>query len=266
MVDDEQLTLGTADGELLTADSEVPDLGMMYAGRPALAGLNVVPSPELPESFAGQGQFADELDEAGVVGIGPDGLAEAGDQPGGGLVPVLIPASMATSSRRNPATRRTPPAGRPTLSGWTSSRRARKNLRVGGGDDGHSPEPGSIAEPFTVLAELQQEGLIKHLGISTVSAGQVAEAQSIAPIVCVQNLYNLAHRDDDDLIDSLAAQGIAYVPYFPLGGFSPLQSDTLESVAARLNTTPMAVALAWLLQRSPDPPAHPRYLIRRASA
>ena len=126
------------------------------------------------------------------------------------------------------------------------------NLRVGGGDDGHSPEPGSIAEPFTVLAELQQEGLIKHLGISTVSAEQVAEAQSIAPIVCVQNLYNLAHRDDDDLIDSLAAQGIAYVPYFPLGGFSPLQSDTLESVAARLNTTAMAVALAWLLQRSPN--------------
>jgi aryl-alcohol dehydrogenase-like predicted oxidoreductase len=123
------------------------------------------------------------------------------------------------------------------------------NLRVGGFD---SPEPGSIAEPFTVLAELQQEGLIEHLGVSTVSAEQVAEAQSIAPIVCVQNFYNLAHRDDDDLIDSLAAQGIAYVPYFPLGGFSPLQSDTLESVATRLDATPMAVALAWLLQRSPN--------------
>jgi pyridoxine 4-dehydrogenase len=123
------------------------------------------------------------------------------------------------------------------------------NLRVGGLD---TPEPGSIAEPFTALAELQQEGLIKHLGISTVSAEQVAEAQSIAPVVCVQNFYNLAHRDDDDLIDSLAAQGIAYVPYFPLGGFSPLQSDTLESVAGRLNTTPMAVALAWLLHRSPN--------------
>ena len=123
------------------------------------------------------------------------------------------------------------------------------NLRVGGFD---SPEPGSIAEPFTVLAELQQEGLIERLGVSTVSAEQVAEAQSIAPIVCVQNFYNLAHRDDDDLIDSLAAQGIAYVPYFPLGGFSPLQSDTLESVATRLDATPMAVALAWLLQRSPN--------------
>ena len=121
------------------------------------------------------------------------------------------------------------------------------NLRVGGFD---SPTPGSIAEPFTALAQLQQEGLIKHLGISTVSAEQVAEAQSIAPIVCVQNLYNLAHRDDDDLIDSLAAQGIAYVPYFPLGGFSPLQSDTLTSVATHLGATPMAVALAWLLQRS----------------
>ncbi|MGO9959051.1 MAG: aldo/keto reductase family oxidoreductase [Solirubrobacteraceae bacterium] len=123
------------------------------------------------------------------------------------------------------------------------------NLRVGGFD---SPEPGSIAEPFTAVAQLQQEGLIKHLGVSTVSAEQVAEAQSIAPIVCVQNFYNVAHRDDDDLIDSLAAQGIAYVPYFPLGGFSPLQSNTLQSAAARLDTTPMAVALAWLLQRSPN--------------
>ena len=126
------------------------------------------------------------------------------------------------------------------------------NLRVGGGSDGHSPVPGSIAEPFSALVQLQQEGLIKHLGISTATAEQVAEAQSIAPVVCVQNFYNVAHRDDDDLIDSLAAQGIAYVPYFPLGGFSPLQSDTLESVAARRGATPMAIALAWLLQRSPN--------------
>jgi aryl-alcohol dehydrogenase-like predicted oxidoreductase len=123
------------------------------------------------------------------------------------------------------------------------------NLRVGGLD---SPEPGPIAEPFTVLAQLQEEGLIRHLGLSTVSAEQIAEAQSIAPIVCVQNFYNVAHRIDDGLIDSLAAQGIAYVPYFPLGGFSPLQSATLESVAARLDCTPMAVALAWLLRRSPN--------------
>ena len=123
------------------------------------------------------------------------------------------------------------------------------NLRVGMVED---PLQESIAEPFGVLVELQQEGLIEHLGVSTVSAEQIAEAQSIAPIVCVQNLYNIANRTDDDLIDSLAAQGIAYVPYFPLGGFSPLQSDTLESVAARLDTTPMAVALAWLLQRSPN--------------
>jgi aryl-alcohol dehydrogenase-like predicted oxidoreductase len=123
------------------------------------------------------------------------------------------------------------------------------NLRVGGFD---SPTPGSIAEPFTALAEMQQEGLIKHLGVSTVSAEQIAEAQSIAPIVCVQNFYNLAHRIDDDLIESLAAQGVAYVPYFPLGGFTPLQSGTLESVATRLETTPIAVALAWLLQRSPN--------------
>ena len=121
------------------------------------------------------------------------------------------------------------------------------NLRLGGFD---SPEPGSLAEPFEALAQLQQEGLIKHLGLSTVSAEQVAEAQSIAPIVCVQNLYNIANRADDTLIDSLAAQGIAYVPYFPLGGFTPLQSDALEAVAARLDATPMSVALAWLLQRA----------------
>ena len=123
------------------------------------------------------------------------------------------------------------------------------NLRIDGFD---RSTPDSIAEPFTVLAQLQQAGLIKHLGLSTVTAEQIAKAQSIAPVVCVQNLYNLAHRDDDDLIDALAAQGIAYVPYFPLGGFSSLQSDTLESVATRLGATPMAVALAWLLQRAPN--------------
>jgi pyridoxine 4-dehydrogenase len=123
------------------------------------------------------------------------------------------------------------------------------NLRVGGFD---SPEAGSIAEPFGVLAELQREGLIRHLGLSTVSAEQVAEAQSIAPVACVQNLYNIARRGDDELIDSLAEQGVAYVPYFPLGGFSPLQSSALESVASRLGASPLAVALAWLLQRSPN--------------
>ncbi|NIH86686.1 aldo/keto reductase family oxidoreductase [Amycolatopsis granulosa] len=126
------------------------------------------------------------------------------------------------------------------------------NLRVGGGDDGHSAVRGSIAEPFLALVEMQQEGLIRHLGISTVNAEQVAEARSIAPIVCVQNAYNIARREDDELIDSLAAQGIAYVPYFPLGGFSPLQSEVLDAVAARLGATPMAVALAWLLRRSPN--------------
>jgi pyridoxine 4-dehydrogenase len=110
----------------------------------------------------------------------------------------------------------------------------------------------SLAKEFTALAELQQEGLIKHLGVSTVTAEQIAEAQSIAPVVSVQNYYNLAHRVDDALIDSLAAQGIAYVPYFPLGGFSPLQSEVLAAVAARLEASPMSVALAWLLQRSPN--------------
>ena len=123
------------------------------------------------------------------------------------------------------------------------------NLRVGGLG---SPIEESIAEPFGVLAQLQEEGLIKHLGISTVSATQIAEAQSIAPVVCVQNFYNLAHRVDDGLVDSLATQGIAYVPYFPLGGFSPLQSEELSSVAKDLGASAMSVALAWLLQRSPN--------------
>lgn len=123
------------------------------------------------------------------------------------------------------------------------------NLRVGGLN---SPEPGSIAEPFEALAEMQEEGLIRHLGISTVNAEQVAEARSIARVVEVQNFYNIANRGDDDLIDALASQGIAYVPYFPLGGFSPLQSETLDAVARRLGATPMGVALAWLLGRSPN--------------
>ncbi len=126
------------------------------------------------------------------------------------------------------------------------------NLRVMGGGDGHSVQPGSIAESFEALVQLQQEGWIKHLGISTVSAEQIAEAQSIAPLVCVQNFFNIAHRDDDELITSLAKQGIAYVPYFPLGGFSPLQSSELEAVAQRHDAKPMAVALAWLLQHSPN--------------
>ncbi|MEU1846269.1 aldo/keto reductase family oxidoreductase [Micromonospora sediminicola] len=123
------------------------------------------------------------------------------------------------------------------------------NLRVGGLD---APEPGSIAEQFGALVELRDQGLIRHLGLSTVTVEQLAEAQSIAPVVCVQNFYNLAHRGDDEVVDSTARQGIAYVPYFPLGGFSPLQSDVLDRVAKRLGSTPMAVALAWLLHRSPN--------------
>ena len=123
------------------------------------------------------------------------------------------------------------------------------NLRVGGLAEA---EPGSIAEQFGALAELRQQGLIRHLGLSTVSADQLAEAQSIAPVVCVQNLYNIARRGDDALVDATARQGIAFVPYFPLGGFSPLQSEALQSVADRLGATPLAVALAWLLHRSPN--------------
>jgi aryl-alcohol dehydrogenase-like predicted oxidoreductase len=123
------------------------------------------------------------------------------------------------------------------------------NLRFGGFTDA---EPESLEEQFTALAELQQRGLIRHLGVSTVNAEQIAEAQGIAPVVCVQNFYNVAHRVDDALISALHAQGIAYVPYFPLGGFSALQSDALSDVAARLGEAPMTVAIAWLLQRSPN--------------
>jgi pyridoxine 4-dehydrogenase len=116
----------------------------------------------------------------------------------------------------------------------------------------HGPAEGSIEAPVTVLAELQQKGLVRHVGLSNVTAAQIAEARRIVPIVCVQNQYNLAHRADDALIDDLAGDGIAYVPFFPLGGFAPLQSATLSDVAASLGATPMQVALAWLLQRSPN--------------
>ena len=124
------------------------------------------------------------------------------------------------------------------------------NLRVGGNHGALAA--GSLADTFAALAELRAQGKIRHLGVSTVTAEQIAEAQSIAPVVTVQNLYNIAHREDDALVGSLAAQGISYVPYFPLGGFSPVQSETLSAVAGRLGVRPMAVALAWLLQRSPN--------------
>lgn len=123
------------------------------------------------------------------------------------------------------------------------------NLRVGGI---MGPAEGSIEGPLTVLAELKQQGLIHHLGLSNVTPEQFAEGQKITEIVCVQNLYNVAHRNDDSFIDDLAEQGIAYVPFFPLGGFTPLQSTALDAVATSLRSTPMQVALAWLLQRSPN--------------
>jgi len=121
------------------------------------------------------------------------------------------------------------------------------NMRVGGFA---APEPGSIEEQVTVLAELKQQGLIRHIGVSNVNAEQIAEAQGITEIACVQNFYNVANRGDDALIDDLARQGIAYVPFFPLGGFTPLQSGVLDEAAARLGATPMQVALAWLLERA----------------
>jgi aryl-alcohol dehydrogenase-like predicted oxidoreductase len=160
-------------------------------------------------------------------------------------------------------------ANRDTQGGWPTARRpedlrkqVQENLRSLGIEvlnlvnmrmgDANGPQPGSLAEAFGTLVELQQEGLIRHLGVSNVTPEQITEAQGIASIVCVQNMYNLAHRYDDELIDRLAAQGIAYVPFFPLGGFTPLQSETLSGVANRLGATPMSVALAWLLQRSPN--------------
>jgi len=117
---------------------------------------------------------------------------------------------------------------------------------------GHGPAEGSIGREVSVLADLRRQGLIRHLGLSNVTAAQVAEAQAMTEVVCVQNHYNLAHREDDALVDDLARKGIAYVPYFPLGGFTTLQSDELAAVAARLETTPLGVALAWLLARSPN--------------
>ena len=123
------------------------------------------------------------------------------------------------------------------------------NLRVGGIE---RPTEASIEEPLTVLAELKNRGLIRHLGLSNVTPGQLAEAQKISEIVCVQNFYNIAHREDDTFIDELARQGVAYVPFFPLGGFTPLQSSGLDAIAASLSATPMQVALAWLLHRAPN--------------
>jgi len=124
------------------------------------------------------------------------------------------------------------------------------NLRVMG--DGHGPSEGSIEEGFTALAELQRQGLVRHLGLSNATSAQVAQARAIAPVVCVQNLYNLAHREDEALVEELAGLGIAYVPFFPLGGFTPLQSSALSDVAAELGVTPLQAALAWLLQRAPN--------------
>jgi pyridoxine 4-dehydrogenase len=118
--------------------------------------------------------------------------------------------------------------------------------------DVHGPVEGSLEAPLTVLAELQRKGLVRHIGLSNVTPTQVADGRKICEIVCVQNYYNLAHRDDDALIDDLARDGTAYVPFFPLGGFNPLQSSTLSAVAARLGATPMQVALAWLLRRAPN--------------
>ncbi len=124
------------------------------------------------------------------------------------------------------------------------------NLRIMG--DAHAPKEGTIADKVEIMAKLQRKGLIKHIGLSNVTSNQVAEARSIVPVVCVQNFYNVANRNDDPLVDELAAAGIAFVPFFPLGGFFPLQTSTLSEVAARLAATPLQVAQAWLLQRSPN--------------
>jgi aryl-alcohol dehydrogenase-like predicted oxidoreductase len=124
------------------------------------------------------------------------------------------------------------------------------NMRIMG--DVHAPSEGSIEKQVSALAEFQQRGLVRHIGLSNVTATQIAEAQRIVKVVCVQNHYNLVHREDDALIDSLANQGIAYVPFFPLGGFTPIQSGALSDIAAKLDATPMQLALAWLLHRAPN--------------
>jgi len=124
------------------------------------------------------------------------------------------------------------------------------NMRIMGNI--HSPAEGSIEKQVTALAELQREGLVRHIGLSNVTSTQIAEAQGITKIVCVQNHYNLVQREDDTLVDELASQGIAYVPFFPLGGFTPIQSSVLSTVAQKIGATPMQVALAWLLHRSPN--------------
>ena len=126
------------------------------------------------------------------------------------------------------------------------------NMRLMGGGAGHGPADGPFEPQLTALAELQRQGLIAHIGLSNATPAQVAEARELVDIVCVQNQYNLAHREDDALIDQLAADGVAYVPFFPLGGFTPLQSSALSDVAARLGVAPMQVALAWLLKRAPN--------------
>ena len=126
------------------------------------------------------------------------------------------------------------------------------NMRLMGGGGDHGPAEGSVEPQLTALAALQAQGLVRHIGLSNATPTQVAQARGLVDIVCVQNQYNLAHRADDAMIDALAADGIAYVPFFPLGGFNPLQSQTLSEVAARLDATPMQVALAWLLRRSPN--------------
>ncbi|MHC6083254.1 aldo/keto reductase family oxidoreductase [Ralstonia solanacearum] len=152
---------------------------------------------------------------------------------------------------------------RPAMSGEELTQAVHDNLRNLGVDvldvvnlrsmfDAHGAVEGSLEEPVSILAELQQRGLVRHIGLSNVTSVQVAEARRICRIVCVQNQYNLAHRADDAMIDELAREGIAYVPFFPLGGFAPLQSSALSNVAAQLHATPMQVALAWLLRRSPN--------------
>jgi pyridoxine 4-dehydrogenase len=142
-------------------------------------------------------------------------------------------------------------ATRDERGGWPPARDP-EALRRAVHENAQGPQPGSLAEAFETLVELRRQGLIRHLGVSNATPEQVAEARAIAPIVCVQNLYNLAYRQDDELIDTLAEAGIAYVPFFPLGGFSPLQSSALSAVADRLGATPMSIALAWLLRRSPN--------------
>ena len=245
------------------------------AGRFTLGGRSVKRMGYGAMQLAGRGVFGPPRDRAGAVAVLREAVAagvnhiDTSDYYGPHITNQIIrealhpyPADLVIVTKLG-ARRGEDGSWLPAFSPDELTRGVHDNLRNLGLDalevvnlramfDGHGPAEGSIEAQMAALLELQRKGLVRHIGLSNVTPGQVDEARRLGRIVCVQNEYNLAHRADDALIDSLAAEGIAYVPFFPLGGFSPLQSTSLSEVAARLGATPMQVALAWLLQRAPN--------------